>query len=133
MIDIFSTTLVHPDLSKVVIPNRKIVGEILHNFGTMRQLNLNVGVAYDTDLNDTLSLARQILDESIYVLKEPLPLVGISMLGDSAITISVRPWIKVDDYETAQAELYRTIVERFQAGRIVIPFPQREVRLVSEQ
>lgn len=131
-IDIFSTMLVHPDLSKVVIPNRKIVGEILHNFGTMRQLNMKVGVAYGTDLNDTMGLVRQILEGSAYVLKEPSPLVGISMLDDSAIVISVRPWVKVDDYETAQAELYQTIVERFQDGRIAIPFPQREVRLVSE-
>lgn len=132
MIDLFSTTLVHPDLSKVVIPNRKIVGEILHNFGTMRQLSLKVGVAYDTDLNNTLSLVRQVLDESPLVLKEPPPLVGITMLDDSAIIISVRPWVKVDDYEVAHAELYRTIVERFQAARVAIPFPQREVRLVSE-
>ena len=43
-IDIFSTTLMHADLSKVVIPNHKIVGEILHNYGRMRQLNLTVGV-----------------------------------------------------------------------------------------
>jgi small conductance mechanosensitive channel len=131
-IDLFSTILVHPDLSKVVIPNRKIVGEILHNFGAMRQLNMKVGVAYGTDLNDTIGLVRQILEGSAYVLKEPSPLVGISLLDDSAIVISVRPWVKVDDYETAQAELYRTIVERFQDGRIAIPFPQREVRLVSE-
>lgn len=131
-IDLFSTILVHPDLSKVVIPNRKIVGEILHNFGAMRQLNMKVGVAYDTDLTDTMGLVRQILEGSAYVLKEPSPLVGISMLDDSAIVISVRPWVKVDDYETAQAELYQTIVERFQDGRIAIPFPQREVRLVSE-
>lgn len=132
MIDLFSTTLVHPDLSKVVIPNRKIVGEILHNFGTIRQLNLKVGVAYGTDLNATLSLVRQVLEDSAYVLKEPLPLVGISMLDDSAIIISVRPWVKVVDYETAQAALYQTIVERFQDGRIAIPLPQREVRLVAE-
>jgi small conductance mechanosensitive channel len=131
-IDLFSTILVHPDLSRVVIPNRKIVGEVLHNFGAMRQLNMKVGVAYGTDLNDTMGLVRQILEGSAYVLKEPSPLVGISMLDDSAIVISVRPWVKVDDYETAQAELYRTIVERFQDGRIAIPFPQREVRLVSE-
>src|SRR5216117_2052295 len=44
MIDIFSTKLVHADRSRVVIPNRKIVGEILHNYGTIRQLNLSVGV-----------------------------------------------------------------------------------------
>ena len=97
----------------------------------MRQLNLKVGVAYGTDLNDTMGLVRQVLAGSAYVLKEPIPLVGISMLGDSAIIISVRPWVKVDDYETAQAELYQAIVERFQDGRVVIPLPQREVRMVS--
>lgn len=131
MIDLFSTTLVHPDLSKIVIPNRKIVGEILHNYGIMRQLHLKVGVAYSTNLNDTLGLVRQVLERSAHVLKEPTPLVGISMLDESAIIISIRPWVKVDDYDTAQAELYQTIVERFQDGRVAIPFPQREVRLVS--
>jgi len=131
MIDLFSTTLVHPDLSKVVIPNRKIVGEILHNYGIMRQLHLKVGVAYDTNLNDTLSLVRQVLERSAHVLKEPTPLVGISLLDESAIIISIRPWVKVDDYDTAQAELYQAIVERFQDGRVAIPLPQREVRLVS--
>jgi small conductance mechanosensitive channel len=130
-IDIFSTMLIHPDLSKVVIPNRKIVGEILHNFGTMRQLHLKVGVAYGADLNETMSLVRQSLEGSAYVLKEPIPLVGISMLDDSAIVVSVRPWVKVVDYEAAQAELYRTIVERFREGHVAVPLPQREVRLVS--
>src|SRR6185295_18985338 len=43
-IELFSTSLVHSDRSRVVIPNLKIVGEILHNFGTIRQLNLTVGV-----------------------------------------------------------------------------------------
>src|SRR5215510_10765947 len=43
-IQLFSTTLSHTDLSRVVIPNRKIVGEILHNYGQIRQLSLVVGV-----------------------------------------------------------------------------------------
>ena len=41
-IDLFTTKLSHPDLSLVVVPNRKIVGEILHNYGEIRQLNLAV-------------------------------------------------------------------------------------------
>ena len=44
-IDIFTTTLLHPDHSRIVIPNRKVVGEILHNFGTIRQLDLSIGVS----------------------------------------------------------------------------------------
>src|ERR1700689_3894744 len=49
-ITLFNTTLTHVDHSRVVIPNRKIVGDILHNSGNMRQLNIAVGVAYDSDI-----------------------------------------------------------------------------------
>src|SRR6202167_3836976 len=48
-ISLFSTSLIHPDLSRVVVPNRKVVGEILHNYGRIRQCEITVGVAYDTD------------------------------------------------------------------------------------
>jgi small conductance mechanosensitive channel len=59
-IELFSTTLVHPDRSRIIIPNRKIVGEILHNFGTLRQIHLAVMVPHDTDLAKALArpLAR---------------------------------------------------------------------------
>jgi small conductance mechanosensitive channel len=59
-IELFSTTLVHPDRSHVVIPNRKIVGEILHNFHAMRQLTLTVRVPYDADLGAVISAARAV-------------------------------------------------------------------------
>src|SRR5580698_7439888 len=60
-VTLFSTTLLHPDRSRVVAPNRKIVGEILHNYGSVRQLNLSVGVAYGTDLNQAVGLVRRVL------------------------------------------------------------------------
>ena len=63
-IEIFSTTLLHPDRSRVVIPNRKIVGEILHNYGTIRQLDLSAGVSYETDLTRAMSVIREVLSES---------------------------------------------------------------------
>ena len=44
-IDIFTTKLFHLDRSIVVIPNRKIIGEILHNYGKIRQLDMTVSVA----------------------------------------------------------------------------------------
>ncbi len=120
-IELFSTTLRHPDLSRVVIPNRKIVGEVLHNYGTVRQLDLAVGVAYDTDLKDAIVVVRGVLDQSPRVLKEPTPFVGVTTLADSSIDISVRPWVKVSD----------SIVERFRAANIDMPFPQREVRMLN--
>ena len=130
-INLFSTTLLHPDHSRVVIPNRKVVGEILHNFGTIRQLHLQVGVAYRTDLNEALALVREVLAQNPRVLTDPAPVVGVSELGDSAITISINPWTSVADFVTVQGEVNRAVIERFRAARIEIPFPQREVRMVG--
>ncbi len=123
-IDLFTTILSHPDHSKVVVPNRKIVGEILHNYGNIRQLNVSVGVAYSADLNAALTTVNQVLRQNPRVLKEPLPAVGISMLSDSSIHISVKPWVNVPDYGPAAGEINKAIVEEFRDRNISIPFPQ---------
>jgi len=130
-IELFTTTLRHADLSRIVIPNRKIIGETLHNYGNVRQLDLVVGVPYDSNLTETIAVVRDLLNQHPRVLKDPAPLVGVSMLADSSINLAVKPWTTVADYGAAGAELYQAIVERFRERNISIPFPQREVRLLE--
>lgn len=130
-IELFSTTLIHPDRSRVVIPNRKIVGEILHNFSNIRQLHLTVTVAYGTNLSDALALVRSILASNPGVLKDPAPAVAISQLADSGIVISIDPWVPVAEYGRVQGEVNQALVERFHSVGIHIPYPQHEVRLLS--
>ena len=130
-IDIFSTTLVHPDLSRVVIPNRKIVGEIIHNHGKMRQLELRVSVAYAADLGAAMGVLRQVLGANPRVLAEPVALIGVGSLGDSAVMIEVKPWVAVADYAQTSAELNRAMVEALRAARIEIPVPQQDVRIIA--
>jgi small conductance mechanosensitive channel len=130
-IELFSTTLLHTDLSRVVIPNRKIVGEVLHNYGNIRQLDLSVGVAYGTNLNDATAVVRRVLSTNPRVLKEPAPIVGVTLLADSSINIAIRPWTKVEDFIPAQVEINQAIAEQLRAANISIPFPQREVRLLN--
>ena len=130
-IDIFSTILEHPDRSRVVIPNRKIVGEILHNFGTIRQFSLTVGVAYDTDLNKAMAILRNLVVKNPRVLKDPAPGVGIKTLADSAVVLSISAWTRVLDHGAAQGEIYQAILEQFRASDIEIPFPRRDVRMLT--
>jgi len=131
-VSLFSTVLLHADNSRVVVPNRKIVGEILHNYGRTRQMDLSVGVAYDADLNLALATIRSILDQNPKVLKDPAPVVGVSSLGDSSVVISVLPWVAVQDFFVAQTEVNQAILEQFARKGISIPFPQREVRLLNQ-
>jgi small conductance mechanosensitive channel len=130
-IQLFSTKLSHPDLSRVIIPNRKIVGEILHNYGKIRQLDVIVGVAYSTDLNAALLTVNEVLAQNKRVLQDPAPVVRVAMLADSSINIMVRPWVNVPDYGPANGEINKAVVEAFRARNISIPFPQREIRLLN--
>ena len=130
-IELFTTTLAHADQSKVVIPNRKIVGEVLHNFGTIRQLDLSVGIAYGTNLADALATVHAVLAANARVLKSPAPVVGVSELADSAINLAVKPWVQGADYGPAGGEIYQALVGRFHEQRIQIPVPQREVRVLG--
>jgi small conductance mechanosensitive channel len=132
-IELFSTMLLHSDMSRVMVPNRKLVGEILHNYGQIRQLDLVVGVGYGTDMGSALKIIHEILAANGRVLKDPVPVVGIAALGDSSIQIMIKPWTAVADYIPAQVEIYEAILNQFRASKIEIPFPQREVRMISQK
>jgi small conductance mechanosensitive channel len=131
-ITLFQTTLSHPDRSRVVIPNRKIVGEILHNYGKIRQVDVTVGVAYDTDLNQALTLIQEVLRENKRVLQDVEPVIRVNLLADSSVNIAVRPWVAVQDFGPAIGEVNQNLLEAFREHGIEIPYPQHEVRLVQD-
>jgi len=130
-IRLFNTVLTHLDHSRIVIPNRKIVGEILHNFGVLRQINVVVGVAYDADIQYAKSLATELMRANPKILQTPAPEICVTALADSSVQIAIRPWASADDFNMASSELTQAVLETFRARGIVIPFPQREVRLLS--
>ena len=130
-IDIFTTTLLHPDHSRIVIPNRKVVGEILHNFGSVRQLDLSIGVSYRTDIDATLRILRDLVIRHPQVLQDPAPIIGIAAFADSSITLSIRPWVRVAAVASTQIELNQAVLQRLQVEGVEIPFPQREIRLLN--
>jgi small conductance mechanosensitive channel len=131
-ISLFSTVLTHPDRSQIVVPNRKVVGEILQNFGNVRQSEILVGVAYESDLTAALSAIREVVKANPRVLAEPTPVVQVNVLADSAVQIAIRPWVAVSDFGVVSGELNLSLAENLRRRGIAIPYPQREVRLISD-
>jgi small conductance mechanosensitive channel len=130
-ITLFSTTLTHVDRSHVVVPNRKVVGEILHNYGHIRQVDISVGVAYDTNLGAAFALIREVLTANARVLKDPEAIVQAIQLGESAVGIAVRPWVLVQDLTAVTGEINAAVLAAFTTGGIIMPAPQRVVRLIN--
>jgi small conductance mechanosensitive channel len=90
-----------------------------------------VGVAYASDLNRALAAVTDVLRANPMVLKDPVAVVGITALADSSINIAVRPWVNVPDYAAASAAINKSLVEKLREAQIEIPFPQREIRILS--
>jgi small conductance mechanosensitive channel len=130
-VSLFSTELTHLDRSRIVVPNRKVVGEILHNYGHVRQVDTLVRIAYESDLAGALEVIRGVVVANPRVLADPSPLVLVNMLSDSAVEIAIRPWVKVADYGAITGELNLSVVEELRRRGIVIPYPQSEVRLLN--
>ena len=131
LITIFSTTLLHADQSRVVVPNRKVVGEILHNYGQIRQAEVKVGVGYDVDLPQAIAAIRDLVLANTRVLPDPPPQVQVVALAESMVQIALKPWVAVADYAPVVGELSLAVVETCRQRGITIPFPQREVRLLG--
>jgi small conductance mechanosensitive channel len=131
-ITLSSTVLIHADRSRVIIPNRKIVGEILHNFSTSRQLSLSLGVAHPGDVVSLLRGIRDVVFTNARVLKDPPPVINIAQVTDGGVKVAVQPWVRVSDVGVADGELYQALLEHLRARGLTAPAAaQHEVRLVN--
>ena len=108
-----------------------IVGEVLHNYGRIRQLDVTASVSYDTDVARALSIVREALEANGKVLKDPAPVVRVVRMGECSVDIAIKPWVAVSDYGPAFGEVTQTVLEQFRRHGVQIPFPQREVRILG--
>ena len=128
-ISIFNTTLVHTDRSRVIVPNRKIVGEILHNYGKIRQTRVSVAIAFEADLASALRTVSEAVASNPRVLGEPQPLIQIAEAAASGFRIEARPWVAAVDYGFVEGELYVAIGGALRERGLPIGYPQLELRM----
>ena len=117
----------------VVIPNKHIIGEIIHNYSTFKRVELVVGVSYKADVEKAIAVIKDVIRNNPKVAKGKTPKVGISAFADSSVNILARLWCKQDDYLDVMFEVNQAIFKQFKANGIEIPFPQRDVHLYKEE
>ncbi|WP_297503680.1 mechanosensitive ion channel family protein [Thermococcus sp.] len=130
-IGLMSTELKTPDNKLITIPNKLIWGSIIVNHTRMptRRVNVDIGVAYGTDLDGAIKLAMDLIRGHPKVLDEPEPTVVVTALVDSSINLQLRAWTKTEDYWTVKGDLTKGIYELYTKEGVEIPFPQLDVHL----
>lgn len=118
---------------KIMIPNKHIVGEVLHNSQNLSLLELCVGIDYRHDPLEVSEQIKQMLLTQDYVHSDKPPLVGIDEFGDSSINLGVRFWTPTVQIHASKFDAFRDIYQLLKQENIQIPFPQREIKILSEQ
>ncbi|WP_020676341.1 mechanosensitive ion channel family protein [Geopsychrobacter electrodiphilus] len=132
-IQIFSTKIRSPDNKQIIVPNGQITSSTIVNYSAKetRRIDLVIGVSYKDDLKKVRTVLQEILANEQRVLVDPAPVIGLLELGDSSVNFAVRPWVSTGDYWPVRFDLLETIKLRFDAEGISIPFPQRDLHIVS--
>lgn len=127
------TVLMTLDGTRIIIPNKKIIGEIMHNYSEHKRLDIKVGVAYSSDIDKAIGLVKDAVARDKRVTARPKPKIGISEFADSSINIYARVWCRQSDYWDVRFDINRAICESFRKGGVEIPFPQRDVHMVAKE
>ncbi len=123
------------DNLRVIIPNSKLLENTFINWSLMDNLlrrEINVGVAYGSDMDLAMQICRDIMNGDYDVEKRPEPLVIFSDFGDNSLNICMYYWITLSATHSPlliESRLRSDIYRKFNESGIVIAFPQRDVHL----
>ena len=133
-VSLVSTTILTFDNRKVLVPNKKVWGEVITNITGMstRRVDMLFSIGYGDDVGKAREIIGRVVSEHPLVLAEPEPNIGVHELADSSVNIRCWPWAKTSDFLTVRSEVTERVKAGFDAAGISIPFPQRDVHIHRE-
>lgn len=118
------------DGSEVVIPNGDLLSQSLVNWtlsDKRRRIELIIGVAYDSDMQQVKSLIDDVLKHD-KILKAPAPRVVMQSFSESSVDFRILFWIEnMDLMLDIRNEIMTAIFQAFKDNDIEIPFPKRDL------
>ncbi len=132
-----STRIKTLDSRLIVVPNADISKSNIVNFSqpdSRVRFDINVGVAYGSDIEKATSVLLDIAAHTGGVLADPAPQVYIKDLGNFSVNLLMHVW--VNDYKLCwdvPDRIYRETLKRFKAENIEIPYPVTSVILNKPQ
>src|SRR5690606_14555239 len=134
-IDLLYTTLTTAQGIKVYSPNGALANSVIKNFSkiTNRRFEYVVGISYDSNIKTAQTVILEILNNDSRIVKDPAPDVFVSALADSSVNLTIRAWAAKDNYWDARNTLQQDIKIALDQAGISIPFPQQEMRIISDK
>lgn len=127
-----ASTIVKTDNNEIIIlPNNSVWDGMITNNTTTgsRRIDLPIRIGFSENIPKVEELLIEIAKSHPKVLEDPKPKTKVASIGDSFITVRIRPWVIPSDYRNVSSDLFRMIKARFDKEGISIPYPQHDVHV----
>jgi small-conductance mechanosensitive channel len=139
-----STLLETFDGKDIMVPNEQFIVSSFVNWthkDRRQRYSLNFSVAYDSDIQKVVDIVKPLVASHPQVIAGPeleiefQPDCEICSFGDSGVEMLVEWWmVGIDDGKNrVGGDLLLMIFNTLRENGIVIPFPQREVKILGEK
>ncbi len=123
------------DGADVIVPNGMLISDKVTNWtyaDTNRRVEVDVGVEYGTPARHVIDLLVAVAKANPNVSTHPEPAAFFLKFGDSSLDFKLRVWIgNFDDGYPTMSDLAVAVQEALEEAGIGVPFPQRDLHLVS--
>lgn len=124
------TVLITADNKMISIPNSSVVASQIVNYSAQetRRVEIAVSAGYDAPVQKVLDALVQAGTRE-NVLEDPSPQAVVTAYGDSAISYSLRLWVKTPDYWDVYFAVTQRVKEIFDEQGITMTYPHLIVHM----
>jgi small-conductance mechanosensitive channel len=119
--------------AEVIVPNSNLLSNHVINWtlsSPWRRVDIPVGVAYGSDLQQVMTLLVSVAEQNPKVMKDPVPMAYFLGFGDSALNFELRFWsARQDTWFELKSEVAIGLSTALSEAGIEIPCPQRDLHL----
>ena len=128
-IQIFHTVLKTGDNKIVYAPNGNMSNSVVTNYSQQntRRVDFTFSMEYGEDFDRVEQVLKDIIAADERILTNPEPFIRLGEMAASSVDITVRVWVKSDDYWAVHFDLKKAVYTTFTKLDISIPFPQMVV------
>ena len=130
-IGLFSTCLKAADNQTIYVPNNTISSSIIDNYSQSetRRVDWLLSISYGDDVDVARKEILAMLAEDKRILTDTAPVVWVKNLGSSSVDLTIRAWVKNEDYWSVFFEMNERMYKELPVKGINFPFPQMDVHV----
>lgn len=133
-ITLMQTILLTPDMRTIILPNGNVFNNPIINYSKegIRRLELELGISYSDDFDEVKEVLTEIFRQEPLLLHDRGYTLEINAFADNSVNLAMYCFVAAENYLQAKWNLHRATKKAMDNNHFSIPFPQREVRVVSD-